>query len=415
MHLMLAVTKQNLYAHDTARIKQYVGDPVADPAKKEAWKELQRLANVKFQNLRVNNTLTSEFLAKVVPIARKRGLFVIAYSGAKIYVATGPKAFRQNEFGAGIFDHCRRMSITRPKEGVNSPAAQYDLWVLDSGYTKFAYHNRLNTRTRELTGAYADYVGPQDSTVGNLFSDWWPVPDPGNTFTVYGARDYAQGGAVEAHTWNKDAKTFERINWRAVTGPKVVQVRVAKPLATLPDDPDKDEMPAWLLKDGHILYGTLEGSTDILVWHSVANTQAAVRIPMSVYRGVAVDPYFLWMYGDHGFACATHASVMSCVNKKRSMPLWLGPPVGNLAPVLDLSSCEDGTLLVCTPNRLSNAVYHVDFKTPSLGEGQRLTVEKWEDLAAGWGAAQVQKLPIFGWPLIERSVAAVTQTAAAAQ
>jgi hypothetical protein len=36
-------------------------------------------------------------------------------------------------------------------------------------------------------------------------------------------------------------------------------------------------------------------------------------------------------------------------------------------------------------------------------------------LADGWGSAQVQKLPIFGWPLIERSVAAVIQTAAAAQ
>jgi hypothetical protein len=30
-------------------------------------------------------------------------------------------------------------------------------------------------------------------------------------------------------------------------------------------------------------------------------------------------------------------------------------------------------------------------------------------LAAGGGAAQVQKLPIFGWPLIERSVEAVAE------
>src|SRR5262245_3410583 len=103
--------------------------------------------------------------------------------------------------------------------------------------------------------------------------------------------------------------------------------------------------------------------------------QTSVRIPMSVYRGVAVDPYFLWMYGDHGFACAAHASVMSSVNKKRSMPRWLGPPDKNIVPVLDLSSCEDGTLLVCTPDRLANAVYRVDLKTPSLGDGQRLIIE----------------------------------------
>jgi hypothetical protein len=169
MHLMLAVTRQNLDAHDTGQIKKYVGDPMADPAKAQKWAKLQRRVNVKFQNLLVNNTHTSAFLTKVVPVARKRGLFVIAFSGQKIYVASGPKAFQENRFGAGLFDHCRRMSITRPKEGVNSPAAQYDLWVLDSGSGRFAYHSRLDTRKGALTQPDADYVGGQNSTVGNLF------------------------------------------------------------------------------------------------------------------------------------------------------------------------------------------------------------------------------------------------------
>ena len=353
MHLMLAVTKQNLYAHDTKRIKKYVGDPTPDPAKSQKWAKLQRRVKVKFENLQVNNTQTAGFLKKVVPVARKRGVFVIAYSGGNVHVASGPKAFQENRFGKTLFGHCRKMSITRPREGVNSPSAQYDIWVLDSGSGKYSYYSRLDTKKLALTfDAY--YVGPENSTVGKLFLDWWPVSGGGNTFTVYGARDYKQGGAVEAYTWNKDApKKFDRINWRPVTGPKMVQIRIAMPLAILPDDPDKDEMPEDLLKNDSIIYGTLEGSKDIFVFQG--NMQADVRIPMSSYSGIAVDRYFLWMYGKDGFACATHASVMSCINKKRSMPNWLGPPANNIARVRDLSSCEDGTLLVSglDPDRLS--------------------------------------------------------------
>jgi hypothetical protein len=59
-----------------------------------------------------------------------------------------------------------------------------------------------------------------------------------------------------------------------------------------------------------------------------------------------------------------------------------------------------------------DTVYQVDFKTASMPEGGRLSVEQWDTLVDGAGAAQVQKLPIFGWPLIGRSMAAVTQPSA---
>lgn len=409
MHLMLAVTKQNLYAHDAKKIKSYVGDPNPDPVKKASWAELQRRVEVKFENLKINNSQASEFLAKAVPVARKRGLYIIARAGRQVYIATGPKAFTENAFGDAIFDDCRRMSITRPKEGVNNPATLYDLWILDSGYTNFAYHDKINGQTRTRIHEHADYVGGQ-SPVGQQFLDWWAVPASGNTFKVYATRNYAVGGALEVWEWDKDANTFERENWRPLTGPTLEQVRVALSLAAVPDDPDKDELPESMLKDGYIIYGSLKDSKDLFVWEG--GRQSSVPIPMSVYSGISVDPSFIWVYGREGFVCATHASVMSCINKKRGMPLWLGPPAKNLSPVLDLSSCEDGTLLVSTPDRLATALFHVDFKTPGVGEGQRLIIEEWENLHDGWNAAQVQKLPIFGWPLIERSVAATAQPAA---
>src|SRR5262249_31268456 len=150
-----------------------------------------------------------------------------------------------------------------------------------------------------------------------------------------------------------------RLDWRLVTGARLSQVRIAAPLAVLPDDPERDDMPPNVLKDGSIIYGTLDDSRDIFVY--VDGSQKTVPIPMSVYTGIAVDSHFLWAYGRDGFVCATHASVMSCIKGKRSMPRWLGPPTPNAYPVLALSSCEDGTLLVSTPNNLSTTVYSVDF------------------------------------------------------
>jgi len=404
MHLTMTVTRLKLYAHDAERIKKYVGAPDPDPVKVKEWSTLQVEADVKFQNLKVNNTLASEFFNDALPIARKRGTYAIAFDGDKIYVVTGPWAFQTNKFTA-VFNNTRSMSLTRPRQGVNSPSAAYDLWVLDSGSGRYLYHNRLNVRKRDLTDYEADYVGDPQGYVGQQFLDITATQSPDGTYVVYGTRNYAQGGALEAHTWNRDARTLVRQDWRPLTGTRLLQVRLATPLAVLPDDPEKDDMPPDLLQAGLIIYGTMEDSREIFVQTS---KQFAVPIPMGSYTGIAVDSTFLWAYGRDGFVCATHASVMSCTAGKRSMPRWLGPPDKfNLSRVIDLSACEDGTLLISTPERLATTTYHVDFATPNIGEGQRLTVGAWEDFVGGNAAAHVQKLPMYGWPLLEHSMVAV--------
>lgn len=406
MHLTMTVTRVKLYAHDHKKIKKYVGDPNPDADKVKEWSDLQVQANVKFQNLKANNKLAADFFKQVLPIARKRGTFAIAFHNDKIYVATGTKVFDDNKW-VSIFDRCRRMALTRPRQGVNMPSAVYDLWVLDAGdLTQYLYHNYLNIRKRVLTEYYADYVGDPQGKVGRLFLDVWPTQSNDGTYAVYGARDVAEGGGLEDYKWNRDAKTFDRLDWSPVTQNRMVQVRIAKPIAVLPDDPERDDMPAHL-KGGWIHYGTLENSKDIFVYADGPG-QKTVPIPMDSYTGIAFDSYFLWVYGKDGIACATHASIMSCITNKRSTPRWLGPPTtNNMTDVIDLSPCEDSTLLVSTSGPLSTAVYRVDFATPNLEDKQRLTVDAWEHLWGGNGAAQVQKLPVYGWPLLERSIAAV--------
>lgn len=153
------------------------------------------------------------------------------------------------------------------------------------------------------------------------------------------------------------------------------------------------------LKDYAGPYGTLTDSKNIFV---ALDDKALgyVPIPMDAYSGIAVDPYFLWMYGPGGFACATHASVMSCINKKLAVPRWLGGKdnPGNIAGVLDLYSCEDRTLLVSTADNVSTAVYRVDLTKMTL------MIEPWERFPDGAerGASQVRKVPVYGWQQIER-------------
>jgi hypothetical protein len=392
--LMLAITKQNLYANDK-KIKDKYNGPPGD------WEDLQDTANLQFLDFHTNSQFQLQFLNEMVPIARNRGTFVLAWSNQAV-AGTGKQAIQDNRWDQ-IFGNTARMSITRPKGGVNKPPALYDLWVLDSGSGRYAFHDKLNARTRRRTGSESDYVGGRNGTA-RLFLDWWAVPAPapadGETFTVYGTRDYQRGGAVESWTWNRANGAWDRINWRPTTANRITQVRIPTlSAAPLSDDPNKGDAPD--LRGANIIYGTIENSTEIFVWYG---GQFSLKMPfVEVYSGIEVDPYFLWVYGRDGIRCATHASVTAFLTKKIPMPHWLGPPPqNNPSNVVALSACEDGTLFFSTRDHLSTMLYHIDFKSPTP-----LTVEERVDFGGQWNVPQVQKLPVFGWPMIESSLAAL--------
>ena len=163
--------------------------------------------------------------------------------------------------------------------------------------------------------------------------------------------------------------------------------------------------------------------------------------PWSTYSGVEVDPYYLWVFGPTGFACATHASVIKCLQKKIPKPSWIEfhpndilgdqsndgggnmwlvdgyeirggrPPLKGL---ISLSPCTDGTLFISLYNRtvtqtntedhwlfrafddlhFYGALYSVDPKAKTIH------VEPWEKYDQGL-ATQVQKMPIPCWALLE--------------
>ena len=98
--------------------------------------------------------------------------------------------------------------------------------------------------------------------------------------------------------------------------------------SVLPDDPDADAIPrgsAWLDPEqpayAALIYAGLRSAPEIYV--NGLNAGHYVPSPWPTYTGIAVDKHYLWVFQPYGFACATHASVISCILSKRTAPRWI--------------------------------------------------------------------------------------------
>jgi hypothetical protein len=405
MYLMMALTQQNLYANDEKIIKEYLGDPPV-PSREQAWGLLQEATKDKLVKLAANNKQQLDFLKLMLPVARTRGTFIVAFQNSVVYAATGAKALRTGTWGNPIFNHCSRVSVVPSREGIDHPNATYDIWVLNSQpQYRYAYHGKLAVRTRTVKHP-TDIVGGPGT--GRGWFDWWPLPAAGETFTIYATRYLEDGGAFGVYTWiPTDPARLHWLNWVPWT-PRIMRyIRVAVPSATpLPGDPDGPPAPA-LLNGEQICYTMQEGSSEIYVWQNGTGV-GLVPGPMASYRSITVDPYCVWVYGDEGVAVATHASIAAFFQKKRATPNWMGPPRNNRRSVADLSVCGDGTLTLYDPEGLFSGIYQIDFTKPDPRDKLAVEWEKWSDLQ---GASQVQKLPVLGWPLLETSIQSLTKPA----
>jgi hypothetical protein len=157
----------------------------------------------------------------------------------------------------------------------------------------------------------------------------------------------------------------------------------------------------------------------------------SVRSPWDRYSGIAVDSRHVWVFHPGGFACATHASVLSTVAgaKAQWMEYQLPPSWRDeLSPIglIFLSPCDDGT--IC-----ASIVFYQQVKT--LHEGNavgydyrpctapitidakagKLAVGEWSPIDVGGGHVQVRelhKVPIGCWPLLDSLKAKLNSKAA---
>lgn len=409
-----------------------------DDDRKQIEKHLLKLkvyASKRLDDVRDCNQTMSAILEKLTPVARRRGVFV-ARNSWDILPGTG----KQPKWGGSFWASCSRFLITPPNEGLTSPTAQYHLWLLDTRGPQVG-HERIDSQKRTPVSNTNSYIG---SAAGVSDICVLPSPEDTNGNFVYCAHEQGSTGYVQL--FKRGAKGDMEIpgqGWAPATKAPVFQIRAVTPRATLSDDPDKDAMPKLLLQGANhynsIFYGALRSSSEIYV--DRCNERCYVPSPWGSYTGIAVDPYYLWVFGTGGFACTTHASVMRCISDQakdtNSKPRWLmGPSIDQLLwdgpqyfdsneakswpptkGLVDLSPCDDGTLFIslttrkvtkktvpydrnyyykADTNAIYTAIYHIDVKNKIL------SVEPWEKLAGGEETQQVQKMPIYCWPLFAR-------------
>ena len=136
------------------------------------------------------------------------------------------------------------------------------------------------------------------------------------------------------------------------------------------------------------------------IWVALLNNwDKEVPSPWENYNGIEVDPNYLWVFGSHGLACATHASVIRCKKGEIPRPNWMTFTFGwaDGFEVRSLSPCADGILAfssmqasreVHTPN------YEINLKERVLSCSGRL----W---GRGADADQVLKMPIPCWSMLQ--------------
>jgi hypothetical protein len=123
------------------------------------------------------------------------------------------------------------------------------------------------------------------------------------------------------------------------------------------------------------------------------------------YNGIEVDPYYLWVFGPSGIACATHASVIKCRQGKIPRPKWISHVFdqslwesGSPPPVNSLCPCADGTLAACLKD---NHIYTADYKIEIMDRTKgwrRIVTSSW--VKRGGSGPQIVKMPIPCWSLL---------------
>jgi hypothetical protein len=144
---------------------------------------------------------------------------------------------------------------------------------------------------------------------------------------------------VNLYVIDKDNKSIRIHNSQQLLFAGAKDVRnLYHPPTTLPDDRDADAMadneakppgPPLLaqnrnsflcyvgVRDGNSIYVvTWDEDNNNMVWGAVEVPRVILNYsqerPWTSYNGIEVDPYYLWVFGKDGIACATHASIIKC-------------------------------------------------------------------------------------------------------
>lgn len=360
-----------------------------------------------------DNKEMQKIVNKLRPVARERGLYAhLGYwnNGIILYVAPGNgKAEPLNWDYKKNTAWLKTISIYLPKSQKDSYTPKYELLALEDG-------GRVHLHTvNSITGHLSDGTAVIDPRPNERFFDVSGLPLNEDQIGIdYSAKPVTLASlAIERnsvdhylnyYTINKELKSA-RVNYEPHLG-GIRDIRsLYLPATRLPGDPDADAMtdanaappgPPLLSQKTTVTYGGVRdrNHVHVLAWNSSATVEGPEH--WKGYNGIEVDPYYVWVFGKGGIACATHASMIKARQGKIKRPSWIYHAFDKqfTAPeVISLCPSADGTLVVCMLNEIYTADYKIDQKS------NHVVTSSW--VKRGGNGKQVIKMPIPCWSVLE--------------
>jgi hypothetical protein len=382
---------------------------------------LKALAGQLRESWESDNKEMLKIVRAITPAAKERGIYAHlgSWQGSYVlYVARGtgsavslPWDYKKNTAWL------RSISIYTSKAQKDSFVPKYEL-LTSNDYTHGyeIWRHTLDSVTGELSAgtlvvrprasANEEFVDVSAGVYNEGSIGYDESTHPVSLAVIAIRRKDGKWDYINQYTIDKNLAST-RVNWEPpLAGVKDIRSLYLPP-TTLPDDPDADAMkdsaakppgPILLSQKSPVMYGGIRDANQLYVvaWNAWAKVNGPEK--WTSYNGIEIDPYYVWVFGKNGIACATHASMIKCRQGKTSRPSWIlhdfdtkefvTPP-----EVISLSPCVDGTLLVAIPGEIYTADYKIDRSK------NRVLTSSW--VRRGGNAKQVIKMPIPCWEALE--------------
>jgi hypothetical protein len=374
----------------------------------------------------------------VKPAARERGTYAHVGTKNNLYVASGSGSKEAlNWVYKDNTEWLNRISIHIPHAEKDSFTPKYEVFtceyysphkigrhILDS--VTATSSSGLSKRTEVISPLPNEkFLDVSATALINPASSIYNSDPKGKRTLVMVLVENNKNNYANLYVIDEDNKST-KVSWQEGTpwqpdlaGPKDVR-NVYLPPTTLPDDPDADAMldnnanppgPPLLAQDNHsfLSYAGVRDRNIIYVGttsKTMQTTYGTVEGPeqWTSYNGIEVDPYYLWVFGKDGIACATHASIIKCRQGKIARASWFYHDFDNkIFPsepeVTSLCPCADGTLVTNIQGNIYTADYKIDRVLHDGHYDPRIVTSSW--VKRGGNAKQVIKMPIPCWSMLE--------------
>ena len=283
--------------------------------------EVQGLAQDLRRETEACYTVALEVLQSVTPVAQDWGLFAHIGTNQSIYFMKGRSKFDSWKDKSDSY-YCQFMALVpapASNQGGSGPSPQYDFKprhhlllqkesAIGHGWLE---HRKVHYDTFDLDDGDIIRDRPQFQDIcaaqNGDHLDCWAVP---------GGRD-----GVESWTMDKDYKFTQKDNgWHKIDKASVENVSAVYLTldCMVEGDPDCDAIEPgsdWFMPGSAnytaLVYAGLRASSDFYVLG--VNGGHYVASPYPAYTAVVADSHYLWIFTPGGFACATHASIIKCI------------------------------------------------------------------------------------------------------